>query len=102
MSLLDIRLSHSLNITFGNETTHSMQTTVAQQTAFSAATSGAGMNEWQLAFAASFIALLLLWAGWVTYTQWKAWCVSEIGIYTLFGRVVRVGLVVTVMGYFVR
>ncbi len=77
--------------------------TAAQQAAFK---SGAGgtltMGDFSLTFALIASTLVLLFAGWLIISQFKAWNKRKIDLYEFIWAVVRVLLVVIMFGYYVR
>lgn len=77
--------------------------TAEQQAAF---TSGAGgtltMGDFNLMFALIAASLILVFSGWLIYSSFRSWTSKEIDLYDLFWAVVRVFIVVTIFGYFVR
>ena len=77
--------------------------TASQEAAF---TSGAGgtltMGNVSLVIALICSTLILLFAGWVIISKFKAWNRGRIDLYDLSWAVVRVFLVVIIFGYYVR
>jgi len=77
--------------------------TLAQQNAF---TSGAGgvvtMNDFSLTFALIASSLILVFAGWVVVSSFKAWNRKKIDLYDFMWVVVRVLMVVIMFAYYVR
>lgn len=77
--------------------------TAAQEAAF---TSGAGgiatMGDFSLVIALIASTLILLFAGWLVISQFKAWNRGRIDLYEFIWAVIRVLLVVIIFGYFVR
>jgi len=77
--------------------------TAAQEHAF---TSGAGgvMTMWDVhtMFALMASSLILLFAGWVVITQFKAWVNKGIDFDEFIWTIVRVLILVIVYGYFIR
>jgi len=77
--------------------------TLAQQNAF---TSGAGgvvtMADFSLTFALIASSLILVFAGWVVVSSFKAWNRKKIDLYDFLWVVVRVLMVVIMFAYYVR
>jgi integrating conjugative element protein (TIGR03758 family) len=77
--------------------------TAAQDAAF---TSGAGgvvtMGDFNLTFALIASSMILLFAAWVFISSFKAWNRGKIDLYEFLWAVVRVLIVVTIFGYYVR
>ncbi len=77
--------------------------TPAQQAAFSNAVSGYyTMGELGMMIALMASSLILLFAGWVTYTGFRLWVNKEIDLNSFVWAVIRVLLVVVAYGYYIR
>ena len=70
-----------------------MAVSAAQEAAFTGATLGFTMGDFQLTILFVFFATLHLWAGWVMYSQWLAWSNRKISLFAFLTRCVRCVLV---------
>ena len=73
----------------------------AQQAAF-AAGSGVAAAELLLGIAMILTALLLVWIAWVATGQLRAWHDGQASLYDLLWTVLRTGVLVLLLGWFVR
>lgn len=77
--------------------------TSAQHNAF---TTGAGglssMDDFSLMFALICSSLIMLFAGWVIISAFKAWNKHRMDFYEMMWTVIRVFVLVMMFGYFVR
>ncbi len=73
----------------------------AQQAAF-AAGSGVAAAELLLGIAMIVMTLLLVWTAWVVTGQFRAWHDGQASLYDLLWTVLRTGILVLLLGWFIR
>ncbi len=75
--------------------------TAAQDLAFSTGAGGITMGDTNLMIASIAITLIMLFAGWLTYTGFRAWVAGKMDLYDFSWAVIRVFLVVIIFGYYI-
>ncbi len=73
--------------------------TAEQIAAFTNATLGITMAQFQLTILMIFYSIIYLWLSWVVVMQWKAWGNRKISFYDFLLRTVR-SVIVTIMASF--
>ena len=77
-----------------------MTVTASQDAAFTGATTGLTMSDFQLTILLILYSILYLWASWVIVTQWKAWANRKINFYDFLMRTVRAVLITLLASFF--
>jgi len=77
--------------------------TLAQQDAFTSGAGGsASMGDFSLVFSLIAATMILLFAGWLIISEFRAWSVNKIDLYEFLWATVRVLLVVIIFGFYIR
>jgi integrating conjugative element protein (TIGR03758 family) len=79
-----------------------MNVTAEQEAAFTNSTLGVPMDSFELVILLVLFGLLYLWAGWVLFTQWKAFDRRKISLHDLIVRTVRVALITILVSFLLR
>ncbi len=79
-----------------------MAVSLAQESAFTGATLGFAMADFQTTILLIFYSVLYIWAIWVIVGQWRAWSKRKIDFYEFLIRVVRSIFITLVMGFLLR